>query len=274
MTIVIFPLHSAATSLVSGLGLVVLGSAVLFPVRSSWWQWGPKRRQNSRQLFLSCVTKQSVSFMPPVALKSRLDVVFRATPSCVHHRGWGLCLSYLHHAAVQTTRASAYAALTSGSLQRSGLSQGLQRRIHQTRADNRGNSARWFGCEIHHSDTRCGSPRKGHAEQKCRFDTGSTFVPRMWKVLKCSDQRVKRGPSKRSINSCSSTHQRRGQIGSADKEKLLWMSTGRRWALKGMWITNENDFFVGVRGSLGLVHSAAPASAAKAAPGGLRVEAG
>lgn len=57
--------------------------------------------------------------MPPVALKSRLDVVFRATPSCVHHRGWGLCLSYLHHAAVQTTRASAYAALTSGSLQRS-----------------------------------------------------------------------------------------------------------------------------------------------------------
>ena len=49
-----FPRHSAATSLVSGPGLVVLGSAVSFPVRSSWWQWGPKRKQNFRQLFLSC----------------------------------------------------------------------------------------------------------------------------------------------------------------------------------------------------------------------------
>lgn len=99
-------------------------------------------------------------------------------------------------------------------------------------------------------------------KKECLFDSGSSFVLCVKKKKKFWNlwSKVKRGPSKRGINSCSSTHQLHSQIGVTDTERLVWMSVGKHWALEGMWITNENDFLVGVSWEIQLVHSTAPAS--------------
>ena len=183
MTIVIFPLHSAATSLVSGLGLVVLGSAVLFPVRSSWWQWGPKRKQNFRQLFLFCVTKQSVSFMPPVALKSRLDIVFRRPRHVfVIEEGGFVLATYIMRPCKrpepQYTRRWPQARCSARFVMRITASHPS----NPSRQSQKQRAVIWLRDSSQWHTRQLTS--QGRAEQKCRFDTGSTFVLHMWKVLK------------------------------------------------------------------------------------------
>lgn len=105
-------------------------------------------------------------------------------------------------------------------------------------------SARGFTAATHDASHLARSPQNACVSYWEHFCSAYEKLWNSW-------SKVMRGPSKRSINSSSSTHQLRSQIGTTDTEKLAWMSIGRRWALEGMWITNENDFLVGVSGRFG-----------------------
>lgn len=94
--------------------------------------------------------------------------------------------------------------------------------------------------EIHPGDTVHLTSR-GHTDKSVRLILEALLFPHLNKNSEFSDQKVKRGPLKRSINSCSSTHQLHIQI--TDTEKLVWMSTGRYWALKTIRKTNQKDCF-------------------------------